>query len=205
LTSTGAGHVLIAMAGYGSLSSITVSGVTAGACSASWVHCPSCHGNDASSGKQVDGWYCLNSASGITNITFTLSATQSGGPSWNAYVFELSSTTTFVIDSTNSVDDSTTCTVCAGVTLTLTGSNDAIMQVYGAGSSAPSSISSPYVFQNAGSGTSSNASLINSGSGTAPNWTSSVTGKGAGGAIAIKENAAVTCHNALSLLGAGCA
>jgi len=128
VTSTGAGHLLVAGV-LSSAVSTTITSVTAAACTSTWTHAP----NTAASGTgdgSADLFYCLNSASGQTSISITASGTCPGcvGVIWEAS----SSLGSIAVDSGatpsgNKTD--TTCTSCAGVSLTLSGNNDFIAAV----------------------------------------------------------------------------
>lgn len=122
VTSTGAGHLLVAGlldSGTGN----TISSVTSAACTSGWTHAP----NSAASGTgdgSSDLFYCLNSASGQTSITVTPANSMTG----DAIIWESSSTLgNIALDSgttpSQHVSD-TTCTSCAGVVLTLSGNNN---------------------------------------------------------------------------------
>ncbi|SRR5579884_409144 len=135
LSSTGAGHLLVAAVITSKSTTDPITAVTSALCASTWVHCPSC--SAASSGPgSVDAYYCLNSAAGQTSGTFTI--TSSTGSSWIAVIFEAAATGAIALDSGATPDatkvDSTNCTSCAAPSLTLSGNNDFIVSVAGCGS-----------------------------------------------------------------------
>jgi len=148
----------------------------------------------------VDASYTLNSASGATSITLTLSAAVS--TTWAACIREYSSTASGVaIDTSGNRDQSTAAANPAGVGLTLTGSNDLIVQFVACAGSC-SGISAGY---SNGDFPNNNgvADALNTSSGTAPTWTAT-SGRAALGALAFKETAAVSCSQSIALIGVGC-
>src|SRR5579871_1271764 len=88
VTSTGAGHALFAGMIGGDTTTNPLTGVTAGACSGSWVHCPNCSAGAAAG--SVDGFYCLSATGGSTTITLT--RTNTNGNGWIAIIFEVQTT-----------------------------------------------------------------------------------------------------------------
>ena len=124
VTSTGAGNLLVA--GVQNFATTSISSVTAGACATTWTHAPS--GNLFVSGVgAVDLYYCTQSNSAQTSITITVGSafgTNGVGIIWEAS----SSLGSIAIDSgatpSGNKNDSTTCTSCAGVALTLSGNNN---------------------------------------------------------------------------------
>lgn len=131
VTSTGANNLLVAA--VQNFGTISISSVTAAACSTTWTHVT--NGQVFVSGVgSVDMYYCLKSNSGQTSITITTGgfATNGVGIIWEAS----SSLGTIAVDSgatpSGNVTDAT-CTSCAGVSLTLSGNNDFTAAVAGCG------------------------------------------------------------------------
>jgi hypothetical protein len=127
VTSTGSGHLLVAGMITGNTAADAISLVTAAACAGSWVHCSNCSIGQSGDGTS-DFSYCTNSASGQTSITITITNTCSAG--CLGFIWEASSSLgTIAIDSgatPSGTKNDTTCTSCAGVSLTLSGNNDFI-------------------------------------------------------------------------------
>ena len=157
------------------------------------------HGTDSSAGG-VECAYNLNATGSATSITCTFSVSASN----QCFFFEFTGTgSTFTFDTSNKVD-STSCTSCTGVALTLGTSNNYIL-VQTAGCSATcSAINQSYtgVFFN---GDGQAFKLNVSSAGTTPSWTST-SGNIAGGAIAIYEvtGGGSTCAQSIALMGVGC-
>ena len=181
VSSTGSGHVLAA----GTVLNINDGGITAVSGGGTWALCPAsgCYQTD-NNARTTDLAYCLSSTSGATTITVTRTTTTSA--TWQAAVWELSFTgSSASLDTFGKRQQSTATTSPAGVTLTLTGSNDAIIQIIRTGGTTPSAISAPYNLH-AGSGGAGWAESINTVSGTAPTWTTG-SGRAALSAIAFAE------------------
>jgi hypothetical protein len=156
-------------------------------------------GTDASAGG-VECVYNLNATGSATTITCTVSASDTGVCAF----FEFTGTgSSFTFDTANNVDDTTACTSCNGVALTLGTSNNYILVQGGSFGGTGSAINQSYtgVFVT-GDGF---AFKINvSAAGTTPLWTQT-SGRLAGGAMAIYEvTGGATCPHNLTLLGAGC-
>jgi hypothetical protein len=115
-------------------------------------------------------FYILSSTSGTTTCTFnTTNAMNSGGV---AAMAEYSTTTPgFVFDNAGGRDQNTT-TNPAGITLTLSGSNDVIVQSITPNASC-SAISGSYTNPALFPGGWGFAGIVNTASGTAPTWTCS--------------------------------
>lgn len=163
VTSTGSGNLLVATGGRGGSGAGSMTSPTNG-CSASWTH----DANALNSGAPgfEDIWYCLNSASGVTSITLNTAATFDHGT-----VSEYSTTSGPPLADVCSNRTGATATSQPGVTLTLTGTNDVIVQ--GASCAAtitavsPLAYHAPFAVPN-GNGV---AGSTNTASGTAPTWT----------------------------------
>lgn len=181
ITSPTAGDLLVGVMHQNS-HTVTISSVS-GACSGSWVVSSASYTTDlVNTGIEGEFAYCLSAAAG-TSVTFTWSATS--GSVTAIDVFEFSHAGTMSFDVAGIRDQSTSVSSMAGVTLTLTGASDVIMQLDINNASNPTAISSPYSFQNVngdGIGWS-----LNTASGTAPTWTKSGPDASALAAIAFTE------------------
>lgn len=177
-TSTGSGHAIVVVAWMGTSSAITISTVTGGG---TFTHCSACHVAD-SSGLAVDASFTCSSTSGTTSISIGLSSTVS---SWAAEIIEYSYTSGCAIDTQGTRDQSSNSANPAGVTLTLTGTNDVIVQFIN-GSNSASAISGSYTNPADFPGGDGAGGAMNTTSGTAPTWTMT-SGKAALGAIALEE------------------
>src|SRR5271166_9012 len=131
--------------------------------------------------------YVLSSTAGVTTVTFK---TTSNVANWSLEFTELASGgLTVYYDTANAVQD-TTCTSCAGVGLTLSGSNDAILQV-GNTTAAVSSISGGAGYGIIDIDTQTHAGYAiatNTNNGSAPTWTTT-SGYLAASAIAFTATA----------------
>lgn len=121
---------------------VTISSVTGGG--GTWVHCPNCHGINAS-GFNVDAWYNLTGLAGTSqNISITLSA--SSGAVFGETFYEIlppaGSTASF---DTSNVGTGSNCTSCATPALTLTATDAVIINPGGAASHGFDSYASPYI------------------------------------------------------------
>lgn len=195
VTSTGAGHLLIAV-GLQFNANTTISSITN---EATWVHCTSCSATQAASGT-TDAWYTLSATGGVTSITFNFAASTSA----IIEMVELSFTAGPVaLDQQGNRVQSTSTASAAGVSLSaFTGSNDAVVQFMTTSGSGGTAVSGGFTADfPAGDGV---GWLLNTASNTAPNWTQG-SGADALGALAFKESAgAATCNNRIALMGAGC-
>ena len=175
VASTGSGHILIAMFG-GSTPSAVSDGVNA------WVHAPNCAiGN-------VDCWYVLSSKPGATSIKGTVPS--GGGRGVAFYEFSVGAGCSAVLDSSNSVADSTASLSQPGIPLTLKGTNDVIVQQIFSGPSILS-INNGYTEAKAPTNLAA-ASLLNTTSGAAPAWTLQSSASANVSAIAISESCSVS-------------
>jgi hypothetical protein len=179
-TATGTGNVIIIVMNIGDTTS-TIQSVSGGGtyslCAAS-----ACHASDATVTKSLDIAYTLASTSGTTTITVT----RNGGTiGWGCRALEYSFTNgPVVLDVVGVRDQSTNSASPAGVALTLSGTNDVIVQaLFGSTPTAISgSYTNPATFQsNTGYG-----GWINTSDGTAPTWTQTAA-HAVLTAIAIKE------------------
>lgn len=178
IASTGSGNLLVAVLG-GSNSAATITAISCTPSCGTWTHCASCISHDATAGT-IDAEYILSSSSGGLLLSMTSSNTPDA-----MWFYEFSSTATpFLLDTQGTRDQTTAVTSAAGVTLTLTGSNDVIIQS-GVCAANISSITT-YTLNGNPNGNGS-AYLLNTASGTAPTWTQT-SGRDAFNAIAFKES-----------------
>lgn len=124
VTSTGSGNLLVA--GVMNFGAQTVSSVTAGACSGAWTT-PSPSAAFSSGIGSVDMKYCLSSVAAQTSITIT--GGSAFGTNGVGVIWEFSSNVGSIARDSGATPSGTksdtTCTACAGVTLTLSGNNNA--------------------------------------------------------------------------------
>jgi len=172
VSSTGSSHLLVA--GIASTANgTTISSVTPAACSVTWTHASSA--NLAGSAGSVDLYYCTKSASGQTSITITVNAAP--GAAWTAAIWEASSSLgTIAIDSgatpSGNKNDSSNCTSCAGVSLTLSGNNDFIAAIATPGDTGTGLTGTGWTNDKVDASTNLYGHGITSGSQTAPaTWT----------------------------------
>lgn len=138
IPSTTAGNILV---GYiYNASNLSISTVTG---DGTWTHCSNCAVSNATVAAGIDMAYRAVATGGATSIVFTFSGTAS-----SFTIVEVSewhrSTGSATFDTSNNVNDSTNCTACNGVTLTLSGSNDLIVSAFTL-SQTLTSINSPYI------------------------------------------------------------
>jgi hypothetical protein len=179
--STGAGNVLVATAGM-TTTGATISSMTNG-CAGTWTHCTNCAGSDAAT-LSSDIYYCLNSASGVTSITVNSATTMT-----QCSIYEFSTTNgPALYDTSNNRDHTPSTSSFPGVSLTLNGSNDVIVQADECSGSI-SAVSGNGFAENPGFssiGANGIAFSSNTTSGGAPTWTSGGS-TDAQSALAIKE------------------
>lgn len=188
VTTTGSGHAGI-FAVTMETAGLTISSIScAGATCAGWQvshSSPACQGTDATGAASTDIAYYPSLPSGVTSITVVLSsATSLDDMEFVEYSFTGSSMS---FDTCGNRTNTPASANMAGVTLTLTGSNDAILQVGRPGSAltACTGWASPADFTN-GDGY---CGKINVNSGTAVSWTNTST-TAALSALALTENLA---------------
>jgi hypothetical protein len=167
ITSTGSNHLLVVVFGQTAIGSANyITGITSG-CSGSWVF-PTAAQIHSSSDGSVALAYCLASTSGVTSITITT------GSNGYVMVWEVSGSTGSVnFDSCNAAVNSTSSTSQAGPNLTLSGSNDEIVQAFVAGVAHPTAVSTPFghLTNDVGVANLGAADNENTASGTGPTWT----------------------------------
>lgn len=191
VTSTGTGHVLIGVL----LQATTTAAISSVSGGGTWVHPASCSASDTNGGS-VDVAYVLSSTSGTTTITVTSTksfVSQNGVWEVGEYSFTASPA---VFDACGTPASRTTGTTIAGAAISLTGTNDVIIQAIGCGQTCSTSATggfvgaTPWLSPNDFPGGDGVGGSINTSSTTAPNWAQSPTATAAVTAIAIKETSA---------------
>lgn len=202
-SATGTGHVIVYIATTG-VSSPTLNSISGGG-TYTIQTATGCQGSNSGGLTSYCG-YTLSSTSGATAITGNWTngaATILDCSAWE-YSFTASSA---VFDKSGTVNHNTSiASPYAGVVLTLTGSNDVIVQSIQSGSARSiSGVSAAYGnFVNGASALSiAYADAENTASGAAPSWTAGGAGSSQGAAIAIAESSGVSSVPTLSLLGVG--
>jgi hypothetical protein len=153
-------------------------------------------------GARTECEYNLNATGGVTTITCKISISNT----FDCEFFEFTGTgSSFTFDTANSIDDSTACTTCTGVALTLTTSNNYILAQSAVTAATVTALSQSYnIAANATSGNGSAYKMNVSAAGTTPNWTNNASGRLAGGAIALYEvTGGATPVCTIALMGAG--
>jgi len=196
VSSTGSGHLGIVVI-FDYTHHTVISSVSGGG---TWVHptgSSSC--NEYANSSDVDCAYTLSTTSGATSITLSFGTTP--GPYAAAEYGEWSYTASPAsFDAAGVATTSSNTNPQTAVALTLTGSNDLIVQFL-SGTWAATAISSPYTSQANFTNGYGFAGAINTTSGSAPSWTMNNTGAGVVmGAIAFTESG---CKPELALLGIG--
>ncbi len=190
ITSTTAGNLLIAIAAANGGNNYSYSSITG---EGGWTVCPAGVVNvvndDMTQVYSADCAYKLSAAGGVTSLTWNWAG---GTP--NGTVFELievsRSSGSWTYDTGNTATP-TTCTTCAGPTLTLTGSNDYIVQ-YASTLQVIASVSGSYtdptdLYQDGIDSTSAGfAGKKETSSGASVNWTVAPADTLATGAVAFK-------------------
>jgi hypothetical protein len=177
----GAGHTLIAVGFSGNLTVRTLSSVSG----ETWTHCAGANGCSFGSiggtaflfqdlrGIWLDASYVLSATGGEETLTCTLSGTSAGYIACGIYEYSYSGASVSFDTSNGTTDFS--CTTCAGIALTLSGSRHLIVQAavpIKPLSAISGSYTNPAKFYD-GVG---NAGWVNATDGTAPNWTGSPAG-----------------------------
>ena len=175
VASTGTGNILIAMFASGTVTTVADSAGNA------WLRAPNC------AIANVDCWYVLNSLSGATTITGTV--TSGTGRAVEFFEFSIGAGCLASYDSSFSASNLSSSNQ-SGAGLTLTGTNDAIVQGIYANSSNISSVSGGYTLASTSNKTA--AYVLNVSSGAAPTWTLSSSATANVNAIAISEACSVS-------------
>jgi len=158
-----------------------------------YSHCSNCNLGDSVALVRTDMWYVLSAASTAGSTTVTV--TRSGSLGGFCYFAEYSySGTAAAVDASGSAD-STAALTHGGIALTLTGTNDAVVQgtVTGSGAATISSIASggsasytsPFLHPN--TQRSAMAGALNTTDGSAPTWTLSGSARSVTAAMAFSE------------------
>lgn len=183
IPSTTAGNAFVVIGSmFSSGVQTTITSITNATCTSTWAHATAAQGYN--NGSATDAWYCLNIAAGQTLITANLSN------STNSDLFEFwevqRSSGSPAYDTAGGAAK-TTCTSCAGVTLTLAGTGDFVAQAISSfnGCTAVSSPWSTNFFNSSGSHFYAVAASLNPATGAAPTWTCT-SGTAAVGAVALK-------------------
>lgn len=195
VTSTGSAHLLVAGI-LPQTTSTTITGVTAGACTGSWTHAASTNTTG------VDLYYCLNSVSGQTSITITGSGSIGTGAGIAIIWEAASSLGTIAVDSgatPSGIKSDTTCTACAGVTLTLSGNNDFIAGLANCGGTCSNLVGTGFTNDLSNPGSDGVMHGITSASLTAPTTWTQTSGTLICNAAAFQETGAAGTGN--SMLG----
>lgn len=183
VSSVAAGNKLVCAALYFDSATHTFSGCGGGE---TWTVCPAptCAVKGAGSSGGTDGRYVLSAVGGETQVTCTINSASNPyyGCLFIEYHYTGPSASIDVVGTTDSV-----CTACAGVPLSLGGSNDAIA-TWGIPDNSFTAITSPYSTNAQFYDGTAEAVSMNTASGAAPTITQNVSGLGAIGAIALKGN-----------------
>ena len=183
--STGTGHILTLVGGFGK--NVSIASVSGGG---SWV-CPASAvaANGTSLGSAA--CYVLSSTAGTTSISINLTGSPGTGI-WVAEFREYSATGAPVFDTAGAISDAT-CTSCAGATLSLSGSNDLVLQMINPANTA-SAVSSGWGDTDfPGPNYFGVADKLATSSGAAPTWTTT-SGIATGSALAFNLGAGSTAY-----------
>jgi hypothetical protein len=173
---TGSGHLITILGAlYNTVSAVTISSVTSTVCSGSWFYPPGATVYNGADGSGTNGAYCLNSASGKTSITVTLSAgTGAGYQTFDFIEYAWSGSTILPDGAPASVNNTTESSTVSGVAQTLTGSDDVIVQWISCAwaiKSISGSYTTPFDAVTGGNGYAAYAGWINTSTGTpTPTW-----------------------------------
>jgi hypothetical protein len=177
VAATGAGHAgVLTYAGHPGvyISSVSTDG--------SWTVPTGCKAS--ASGGATSCAYNLSLTGGATTETVTLNTASPGTYGYLSF-HEVSSTGTFAFDAAGAVTDSTSSLSLAGAGLSLTGSDDFIVQTWRVAGGSASSVTSPYIDLTGFGSFSAYALSINTSSGAAPTLTMTLPTTGVAGAIAL--------------------
>lgn len=170
VSSTGAGHLLVAITAFSDASTRSLSSVSGGE---TWTHCAGTNGcNFGTSPLWTDASYVLSAAGGATALTCNLSSAASDYIACIVLEYAWSGST-ITFDTSNGGSDNY-CTSCAGQALTIGGSKDVIIQVgvpLNSLTAITGSYTTPGLFHGAAV-----AGMINTNDGTAPTWTQDSSG-----------------------------
>jgi hypothetical protein len=185
ITATGSGHLLTAMIYLHAIAD-DVSAVSGGG---TWAEATSCPVGDTTDTQIISCWYVLSSSSGATSVTATVTTGLARAIVFAEYSFTGASVS---LDYNNGAFRSTSSTSQTGITFTLTGSNDVLVQgaFTGGNISAISGSYSGNLIQPALL-TVGFAYVLNSVVTTAPTWTT-VSGRSTVAAMAFSEASSST-------------
>jgi len=191
ISAVGGGHLLVVWDGLFSAVG-TSNSVSDG--TNTYTHCSNCRASDGTGTISGDMWYVLSSTltGGATTVTVTHSGNLSGFCYYAEYAFTAASVS---VDASGSADDATGSATQLGVAMTLTGTNDVVVQGIVSGSGAPTinsiaaggtaSFTNPFIHP--APDRSAIAGAINTTDGSAPTWTMSASARAVVGAMAFKE------------------
>lgn len=163
VTTTGSGHAAIVTSPIGS-GTLTISSISDGT---STYSLPGCGGTDGTAGS-IDSGYTTALASGKTSITVNYSGTASGPV---VHFVEVGNSGTIAYDTCANRDQSSNSTTPAGVTLTLGGTDDFIVQGITSAGTASAITNTWAALFSAGNGGAERVTT----SGAAPTWTNTNT------------------------------
>jgi len=168
VSSTGSGHLLFVQGYYSAGSTEFITSVSGGG---TWVIPSSCQQGYSAIGAANSCAYVLSSSSGTTSVSIGFSGTST---TWAFAFYEVSTSLTgFSLDAIATSTYSTSNTAPAGQALTLTGSEDVIIQQIQCDTSFPTStyINESYNYEQVQSAQPfGSAYLLNTTTGTAPAW-----------------------------------
>ena len=201
VASTTAGDV--GVIAYAADSGCTVGAITGGG---TWSTCTGCSVDNSTVGYHLEARETLSLAGGATSLSLQINCTSNP---WHFTFIELHTTLTPAFDvaaNTGAENTGTNVSTEPGAALSLTGANDAIVQIAGQDwSDNVTAITSPYSSYADVGNPQAFATAINTSSGAAPTWTlASANNSFIGLALAFKETGgapAKTCT--LALMGAG--
>lgn len=197
VAATGSGHVLVMVAAFLGTNTMNSPSGTG------WVHCGSQLAHDSVNNLSIDAWYNLSSTAGQTTETANFSASTT--IDW-VEVLEYSSTTSFSFDNCNSGTTASISTNPTVPTVTLTGSNDVLVNAIECSSTCSATATTGFTSPNDTPNNNGVSGKLNTGSGVgatygnaAPPQTFAMT------ALAITEaGAGPSCPKTLLTLGVGC-
>ena len=179
-TAIGAGHPVVVFLLTFDATQRTLSSATG----ESWAACPNCSSGTSSSGW-LDMRYVLSATGGETSVTCNASGTAAGYIGCG--VIELTYSGSSASYDTSNIITNSGCTSCAAPSLTLTGSNDAIIEI-GMTENSLTAITSPWSTNGYFYGGTGEAIAVNQTSYAAPTWTQDSSGWMGGSALALKGN-----------------
>lgn len=193
---TGSGNVLIVLIGTGG--NVTISSITGGA--GTFSHCAASAQSNGT--NNVDAQYTASSTSGVGSIAVNISGTVA----WDYVALEeYSSTTTFAFDNCAGTTY-TGVTNPVGPTITISGSNDVLVNsnvISSSSTNVSAPFTNPAVFAAAANGDCIGGA-INQSAGTGMTCTAA-SSNGVAQGVAFKETSAgATCPMTRSLMGVGC-